>query len=65
MNSAITVYNQHISEVINTDFHIEVLASDSLFTEGPVWHKSGYYLFSDTLREKQWRGWVQVLSKDL
>jgi gluconolactonase len=48
MNTAITVYNQHISEVINTDLHIEVLASDCLFTEGPVWHQSGYYLFSDT-----------------
>ncbi len=48
MNAAITIYNNDISEIINTDFQIEILASDCLFTEGPVWHKSGYYLFSDT-----------------
>lgn len=48
MNPALTVYNNVVKEFINTDFEIQTLASDCLFTEGPVWNaKEGYYLFSD------------------
>jgi gluconolactonase len=48
MNKALTVYNNNIRSTINSEFQIEVLANDCLFTEGPIWNNEGYYLFSDT-----------------
>ena len=48
MNPALTVYHHSVFDFINKDFLIETLADDCLFTEGPVWNKEGYYLFSDT-----------------
>ena len=48
MNKALTVYNNNVLDTINSEFQIEVLANDCLFTEGPTWNKEGYYLFSDT-----------------
>jgi gluconolactonase len=47
MQAQLTVYNERIKEVVHTDIQIEVLDSTCLFTEGPVWSKEGYYLFSD------------------
>jgi len=47
MHPSLTLYSQEAKEYISTDFEISVLASDCLFTEGPVWNPSGYYLFSD------------------
>ena len=48
MNPFLTVYNPSVFDFINRDFEIEKLAGDCLFTEGPLWNKEGYYLFSDT-----------------
>lgn len=47
MNSSIKIFDDNIRRSINTDFEIETLADDCLFTEGPVWNKEGFYLFSD------------------
>ena len=48
MNASLQLYNEHILQFINADFEITTLANDCLFTEGPVWNKEGFYLFSDT-----------------
>src|SRR6476661_3894772 len=48
MNKNLRVYNNTFPEHLNSDFQVEILASDCLFTEGPVWNKKGYFLFSDT-----------------
>lgn len=48
MHPQLKIYRNSIREIINTNFGIEVLASDCLFTEGPTWSEKGYYLFSDT-----------------
>jgi len=48
MNKYLKVYNTSFPEHLNSNFKVEILANDCLFTEGPVWHKQGYYLFSDT-----------------
>jgi gluconolactonase len=47
MDSLLTVYNPSVFDFIKKDFEVENLADDCLFTEGPVWNKEGYYLFSD------------------
>jgi gluconolactonase len=47
MDSLLTVYHSSVFDFINKDFEIENLADDCLFTEGPVWNKEGFYLFSD------------------
>ena len=47
MNSSLKIYDESIGQCINTDFEIEILANDCLFTEGPVWNEEGFYLFSD------------------
>jgi gluconolactonase len=36
-----------LDEIIDKDAKIEKLADGFQFTEGPVWHKDGYLLFSD------------------
>jgi gluconolactonase len=48
MHPSLTVYNNSVFDFINKDFEIVTLASDCLFTEGPVWNSEGFYLFSDT-----------------
>src|SRR6476620_12199383 len=47
MHPSLKVYNNSVFDFINKDFEIITLASDCLFTEGPVWNKEGFYLFSD------------------
>jgi gluconolactonase len=47
MHPSLTVYNNSVFDFINKDFEIINLASDCLFTEGPVWNSEGFYLFSD------------------
>ena len=47
MHPALTVYDNHASAFLHSNFEIETLASDCLFTEGPVWNHEGFYLFSD------------------
>lgn len=46
-NPSITIFDESIRQFINTAFEIETLTADCQFTEGPVWSKEGYYLFSD------------------
>lgn len=45
-------YQDEINNYIHTDFEIELLDGNCLFTEGPVWNKEGYYLFSDITANK-------------
>lgn len=47
MHSSIQIFDKAITQFIHTDFEIETLVDDCRFTEGPVWNKEGYYLFSD------------------
>jgi gluconolactonase len=47
MHSSLVIYNKEIDHFISTDFEIQTLANDCLFTEGPVWNREGFYLFSD------------------
>ncbi len=47
MHSAIQIFDEAITQNINTDFEFETLLEDCQFTEGPVWNEEGYYLFSD------------------
>ena len=50
MQPSLTVYNNEVFRFIRKDFEIESLASDCIFTEGPVWNPKGFYLFSDAKR---------------
>ena len=43
----VTHYNSKAQDVINTDIQIEKWFSGCAFSEGPVWNKKGFYLFSD------------------
>lgn len=47
INPALKIFDQHASEIINTNFDIELLDSSCSFSEGPVWNGNGHYLFSD------------------
>jgi len=47
MNPSLTIYNQYVQQFVNTGFEVETLVDDCQFTEGPVYNKEGYYLFSD------------------
>jgi gluconolactonase len=47
MNPSLHIYKNEVLNYINRDFEITTLADDCLFTEGPVWNSTGYYLFSD------------------
>lgn len=47
MNAHLKSYSDSILNFINTDLQIETLVSDCKFTEGPVWNREGFYLFSD------------------
>ncbi len=50
INPSLTVYDKSIFRFINPDFEIEKWVEDCDFTEGPVWNKKGFYLFSDIPR---------------
>lgn len=47
MHPSLKVYKDSVFDFINKDFEIINLAQNCLFTEGPVWNKEGFYLFSD------------------
>ncbi len=47
VNPALRIFDQHASDIINTNFDIELLDSSCSFSEGPVWSGNGHYLFSD------------------
>src|SRR6478609_133434 len=47
MNSSLVITDRSILNSINQDFEIQTLDTECLFTEGPVYNKEGYYLFSD------------------
>jgi gluconolactonase len=47
---ALTIYDNRVQEIINIDFSLETLDDSAVFTEGPVWSKDGFYLFSDIPR---------------
>src|SRR6478609_6864452 len=47
MNSSLVITDRSILNSINQDFEIKTLDTECLFTEGPVYNKVGYYLFSD------------------
>jgi gluconolactonase len=47
MHPSLTIYNNSVFDFINKDFEIKKLAGDCMFSEGPVWNKQGFYLFSD------------------
>lgn len=43
----LTIYQEELKNYIHTDFEIQNLDTNCAFSEGPVWNKEGYYLFSD------------------
>ena len=43
----LTIYQSEIEEYIHNDFELELLDNKCAFSEGPVWNKAGFYLFSD------------------
>jgi gluconolactonase len=47
MHSSLRIFDNSIFEFIRAEFEIEHLVNDCKFTEGPVWHDEGHYLFSD------------------
>ena len=52
INPALTIFDERIKDVIHTDFETKVLADDCSFSEGPLWNRDGYYLFSDIPRNE-------------
>ncbi len=46
-NPALTILDPQFEKLVNTNFDIQILDADCAFSEGPVWNKKGYYLFSD------------------
>ncbi|MDQ3682274.1 MAG: SMP-30/gluconolactonase/LRE family protein, partial [Bacteroidota bacterium] len=50
IHPSLTVYDKRIFQFINPNFKIENWLNDCHFTEGPVWNKKGFYLFSDIPR---------------
>ena len=47
MHPSLIVYKNEIDNYISKHFEIQTLDNHCLFTEGPVWNKEGFYLFSD------------------
>lgn len=41
------IYHPELTNYIHTDFELSLLDDTCMFSEGPVWNKEGYYLFSD------------------
>ncbi len=44
---SLSIYKTALTNYINTGFEIELLDDTCAFSEGPVWNKEGYFLFSD------------------
>lgn len=44
---SLTIFQNNAGDYINTRFEVETLSSECEFTEGPVWNRNGFYLFSD------------------
>ena len=44
---SLSIYDEQLLEYINADFEIKLLDDHCNFSEGPVWNKNGFYLFSD------------------
>lgn len=49
-NPFVTLFDEGAQQAINVDVKIENWYGDCAFSEGPVWHKKGFYLFSDIPR---------------
>jgi gluconolactonase len=47
MHPSLTIYKKEILQFIHADFEIVRLDATCSFSEGPVWNKEGFYLFSD------------------
>lgn len=47
MHPSLTIYDPSVTDCIEVDFEIQTLSDDCVFTEGPVWNREGFYLFSD------------------
>lgn len=47
IHPSLRIFDEKIRQYIRTDFEIETVVNDCQFTEGPVWNKAGFYLFSD------------------
>lgn len=47
MHTSIQFFDEAAHQAIRTDIDIETLADDCRFTEGPVWERDGFYVFSD------------------
>lgn len=47
MHPSLTILQDEALSFLRRDFELETLADDCLFTEGPVWNREGFYLFSD------------------
>ena len=43
----LTAYKEELYQYVHRDFELELLDDGCGFSEGPVWNKDGYYLFSD------------------
>ena len=56
---ALTVENEAVLELVDIDAEVEKLATGFKFTEGPVWHPSGYLLFSDMPGDMR-RSWSEA-----
>jgi len=44
---SLRIYKTELANYIHTDYEVELLDETCAFSEGPVWNKDGYYLFSD------------------
>jgi gluconolactonase len=47
MHPSLQIFDEAAHSLIHTNFDIETLSDDCQFTEGPVWHPEGFYIFSD------------------
>jgi gluconolactonase len=47
MEVSLTLYHEKAFQFLRKDLVLQTLAGDCSFTEGPVWNKKGFYLFSD------------------
>lgn len=47
ISPALTVFDDSVHQFINADFDVRMLDNSCRFTEGPVWNRDGFYLFSD------------------
>ena len=51
-SKSIEVYHPDIAHILRMSAHPVVIASDFGFIEGLLWHKGGYLIFSDLVRNK-------------